>query len=193
MATGFGMIPVRHSRGGVIRSNKYVVLASDGTALFVGDPVTLVNVMDANSEYPTITKYTAGNTIAGVIVGFGPDSSNQLTGNYRAASTLRNVMVCDDPDVIFQIQEDADAGVVAAADIASNYNANLNTAAAGSTVTGMSAAMLDSSTSSASAATLKIVGVKVDKVNAGAATAGAVLEVIIMEHAKTTVDSIGTP
>lgn len=186
MATGFGLIPVRRLGGGSPNIGVYTVPASDSTALLVGDVVELVNTMDTANELKTVTRATAGNVLLGAIVGFGVDASLPYTGNIRAASTLRTVYVCDDPRAVFQVQEDAVGGSVAAASIGEMQNADI-IVASGSTATGLSGTMLDSSTATTSAANLKIVGVRRDKVNVGAST--AILEVIIFEHAFTTADS----
>jgi len=190
MATGFGLIPVRNIRGGqAVRVRTYYVPSTDSTALLIGDAVELVNAMDPKSEVSVVKRATAGNALLGAVVGFLPDASLLYTGNIRAASTNRYVLVCDDPDAVFQIQEDADGGVVSAANVGAMANADI-IVASGSTVTGMSGTMLDSSDAKTTTANLKIVGVKRDGTNAAAASAGAVLEVIIFEHALTTADSI---
>lgn len=189
MATGFGLLPVRKIDGGQLRVSPYTVPASDSTALRVGDAVKLVNSMDATAQLSTVTVAAAGDALIGAVVGFLPHPDDLYRPNFRAASTLRTVLVCDDPDAVFQVQEDAVGGSVAAADIGSHYNADL-IIAAGSDYTGMSGHMLDSNTAAASSAQLKIIGVRRDNVNAGAQSGGAILEVIIHEHALRTTDSI---
>ena len=97
---------------------------------------------------PTINKATAGatNRITGVIVGFAP-LPNDLTKQYNPASTERVALVCDDPDVIFEIQSD---GALSAAQV--SLNAVLIYTSSGSTVSGLSGAELDSGTATAPAA-----------------------------------------
>ncbi len=188
MATGQGLIPVRHVSGGKIRNNVYYVPSTDSTALYVGDPVKLVNAMDPENEVSVVTAAAAGDALIGAVVGFLPDPSNPYSTN-RKASTNRYVLVCDDPDVVFQIQEDAVGGAVSAANVASHDNADI-VVAAGSDATGVSGAMLDSSSAAVTSAQLKIIGIKRDKQNAAADSAGAVLEVLIHEHALKADDSI---
>jgi hypothetical protein len=193
MATGFGARLVGRLGGGEARINVYSVPASDGTALFEGDFVKVVDTtgaMDADGELIAITRAATGNPILGVVVGFEPTAELPYTGQYRAASTLRKVLVCDDPDAIYEIQEDADGGAVTAALIGALSNADI-IVAAGSTVTGYSGTMLDSSTAAASAEDLKILGVRRDGVNAAAATGGAILRVRILSanHALVKTDS----
>lgn len=189
MATGFGLKPVRKIDGGELRVRPYVIPASNSTALFVGDAVILAGGMDTDQDLPTITQGTAAAVLLGAVVGFEPDPTQPYNGHYRPASTRRVVLVCDDPDAIFQVQEDAVGGAVSAANVGSSLNADI-IVAAGDTVTGLSGHMLDSSDAAANDGQLKIVGILRDDTNAAAQSAGAILEVLIHEHALKTQDSI---
>lgn len=192
MATGNGAKLVGRLGGGNANVKTYFVPSTDSTALYVGDFVSsaATGAMDTNSQVAVVTRATAGHSLVGVIVGFEPDPSLPYTGKYRAASTARYVQVCNDPDAIYEIQEDADGGAVSAQAIAEMQNADI-IVAAGSTVTGTSGTMLDSNTAAATSAQLKILGVRRDGgVNAGAASAGALLLVKIFEHALVRVDSV---
>ena len=153
--TPFGLRPIRHRNGAPYNGavNPYYVPAGYGTALFVGDPV--VKTGTANSTHveapgagafapgtlPAINKAAAGdnNPITGVIVGFAPDP-NGLESRYNAASTERVALVCDDPDVVFEIQAD---GAIAATQV--GLNAVLIYTNSGDTVNGISGAELDTS------------------------------------------------
>ncbi len=200
MATGMGLVPVRHRNGSpyVSTAKKMYIPSTNASTIGLYEAVKLVNAMDPNNEVPVVAQAAAGDALVGVIVGWDASaigtSAVPLSGvPYRRASTNCYVLVETDPSVIYQVQEDADSGVVAAADIGSGYNADLvfaSSTANTNTGTGVSKTMLDSSTSSASSCQVKIVGVMRDKVNAGAATAGAVLEVEILEHAYLVADSI---
>ncbi len=114
--------------------------------------------------------------------------SDPYNSDYRKASTRRIVLVCDDPDAIFQIQEDAVGGSISAANIGANANADIIVSAATAT-TRKSGTMLDSNTAAATAANCKIVGVMNDESNTAAQSGGAILEVVIHEHALKTTDS----
>lgn len=156
----FGLRPIRHRNGAPYNGafNAYYVPASYGTALFVGDPVVKTGTSNtaklstpggdfAIGTLPEVNKATAGdnNAITGVVVGFGPDP-NGLERIYNPASTERLVYVCDDPDVVFEIQAD---GAIAAAQV--GLNAVLIYTNTGDTNTGRSGAELDT-TSDAPAA-----------------------------------------
>ena len=152
----FGLRPVRHRSGthynGAARA--YYIPSTYATALYVGDPViktgtsntAAVSMPGAGSfgigTLPEINKASAGDTnkITGVIVGFAPVTASSTT--YNPASTERIAYVCDDPGVLFEIQASSSANI-AATDIGTN--ANLTFSTAGSTVTGLSGAQLDTS------------------------------------------------
>lgn len=168
-----GFIPVKHVNGSPYngQSNIYYVPSSDGTALFVGDPVKLA--ADANAQgIQQVTKATAGAAVLGVIVGvintkFDPVAGSMSAGSvsldtpvYRPASTGQYVLVCDSPDVVYEVEAVTGANAsysFAVADV--GQNADLATVA-GSTTTGTSAAALNMATA-AGTATLqwKILGV----------------------------------
>lgn len=142
--TPFGLRPVRHRNGAPYNGavTRYYVPASDSTALFIGDPVIVAGGGDA-AGVPTVTRATAagGAYITGVVVAVEPETADSLT--YRAASTARYVLVADDPDLMFEIQEDAVGGALAAADLGLNADIII---AAGNTLTGRSGVELDTST-----------------------------------------------
>jgi len=148
-----GLTPIRHRNGAAYSGsgNPYVALSTYGTALFVGDAVVRVaggsntakiSTVGGDFEIGTlgdVERATAGTTelITGVVVGFGPNPDN-LSLQYRAASTERLIYVEDDPDVIFEIQAD---GAIPAASV--GLNGNLIFTHAGSTTTGRSGMELD--------------------------------------------------
>lgn len=155
----YGLKPVRRAHGGSpnFAAREYYVPASDATALFVGDPVILAGSADASLVYPTVTRATAagGNRITGVVVGFRPTDGIVALG-YRAASTEAWALVCDEPDMLYEIQEDSTGGALAAADI--GLNADL-AAGTGSAVSKKSGFVLDTSTKATTATLqLRIVG-----------------------------------
>lgn len=139
-----GFSPVRHRSGAPYNgaATEYVVLASDGTALYIGDPVVMSGSSDANGV-PTVVKATAagGAYITGVVVGVKPETRDSTI--YRAASTLRTLLVADDPDLVFEVQEDAVGGALALASVGLNADWVDGT---GSTTTGQSGVQLDTST-----------------------------------------------
>jgi hypothetical protein len=146
-----GLVPVRSfGRSGYANALRcYSAPSSYATALFIGDPVVKTGTSDADG-YSQINLATAGGAITGVVVGFEDVASMRL--GYGAASTTRRVLVADDPEELFEIQEDAVGGALALASV--GLNADL-VAASGSTSTRMSGWMLDTSTA-ATTATLQV-------------------------------------
>lgn len=168
-----GFTPVKHTNGSPYngQANIYFVPASDGTALFVGDPVKLL--ADANAQgVQQVTKATAGAAVLGVVVGIINTKLDPIAGGmtggsisidtpvYRPALTGQYVLVCDSPDVVYEVEASTGANAAysfAVADV--GLNADLTTVA-GSTTTGTSGASLNMA-GAANTATLqwKILGV----------------------------------
>lgn len=153
--TPFGFKPVKmigsaYMTGGCEVFN---VPATDSTALFIGDPVVKAGSADTNGV-STATRSAASGTITGIVVGT-MDASMMPTRN-RVASVNSYILVCTDPSVVYECQEDAVGGALAAADV--GLNADI-IAASGSTYTGLSGFMLDTSTkATTSTLPLKILG-----------------------------------
>lgn len=124
-----------------------VIPSGDSTATFIGDPVKLhstgATLSDGRGTYPGVIQATADGQIFGVITSFEASHSN-LALQYRAASTERLCQVVPALDNLFVIQGDADLEVADLGNTADLVN-SLNVITAGSTVTGMSGAELDSS------------------------------------------------
>lgn len=113
-----------------------------GTSLFRGDLVTFTNGL--------LVRYTAaGAAPVGVVVGFRYTDTNGIVQNqmYWAANTAvlagttPIVIVTQDPNVVFDIQV---SNVVTTTNI--DKNADVTFATAGSTATGLSGMMLDTTT-----------------------------------------------
>lgn len=130
-----GLIPVQYLNGAKWNGGGrvYCIADTDDTnAYAIGDPVTLAGSADGNG-IPTITLATAGtgNLVLGPIVSgagasvFGADFGiPQDSPIVIPAVKSRNyyVLVCDDPNVIYEVQEDNDADTIVAGDIGQNIN-----------------------------------------------------------------------
>jgi len=152
--TPFGLRPMRHKSGAPYNgaANPYVIEAADSTGnAFIGDAVVRIT---GGSNTAAVTVPGAGHfpigtlpsvivtavgtvdgadkAITGVIVGFAADPT-ALENQYRLDETQRVCFVCDDPDVVFEIQAN---GAVTAAEVGTN--ANLVADHTGSTTTGLS-------------------------------------------------------
>lgn len=147
-----GLIPVQRLDGSPYNglANVYSVPASYGTALHIGTPLVATGAADANG-IPVVQIATAagGNYTIGPMVGI-VDGGEQIVAVtrdmpiYHPASTNQYILVADDPDLIFEAQEDGVGGAMA---VATSGTKNVDLiAGAGSNVTGFSGWMLDSST-----------------------------------------------
>lgn len=173
-----GLKPVRHRNGAPYSGggNLYYVPATDNTAIFIGDAVKSAGSSDAVTGVPTVAQVAAGDTIRGVVVGVIPDTAQSTI--YRAASAGRYLLVCDDPDIEFEIQEDAVGGALALDSV--GLNADL-VVGSGSTFTGRSGMQLDTSDVKTATAQLRILGF-VQRVDNEFASANAKVRVMINEH-----------
>jgi hypothetical protein len=138
-----GLNPVRYLSGAPYNgaANKYYVPSSDNTAIYIGGLVRLSGSADANGVPAVTGNVSTGNPVVGVCVGVVPVTADSTI--YRAASTERYIWVADDPNLVFEVQEDSDGGALAAT--AAGGTATLIGFTSGSTVTGLSAIEIDSS------------------------------------------------
>jgi len=165
-----GFFPVKTVTGAAWngQANVYFVPASDSTTIMVGDAVKLLGDARAATGVPTVTRCGATDIPVGVVVGIlfsgvgdatnTPPVTDLNTPVYRRPSTDRYLLVCDDPNVIYEVQY---AGTsVAAATITANVGLNGQfTVTAGNTTSGTSGMQLDSSGLAVTATLpLKIVG-----------------------------------
>lgn len=142
--SAFGLRPVRYLSGAPYNgaANKYYIPATDtDTAVYIGSVVKLTGGADADG-IPVVTgNVSSGNPVVGVVVGVVPATADSLI--YRANSTARYVMVADDPNLVFEVQEDSEGGALAAT--AAGATCVLAGFITGSTTTGLSGIELDSS------------------------------------------------
>jgi hypothetical protein len=142
--TPFGLRPVAHRNGGAYTGGArvYSVPTGDSTAIFIGDPVKLAGTAQTINgvTYADVAQAATGDVIVGVVVGVLPDTADSL--KYRAASTQRRILVADDPDLLFEIQEVSGGTALTANDIGLNANFVVGS---GSTTTGYSGVELNNS------------------------------------------------
>lgn len=154
----FGLRAVSELNGspyvGSVRT--YSTPASDATALFVGDLVKIAGTSQIINGvvYPDVIRAASGDTFVGVVVGCEPDTRDST--QYRAASTARRILVNDDPNALFMVQQSNSGTAFAANDIGLNCNINVG---AGSTVTSYSGTVADNATgATTNTLDLKIIG-----------------------------------
>lgn len=143
--TPFGLRPVRYLSGAPYNgaANVYTTASGDATAIFVGDPVILSGTAQTVNgvTYADVDQAATGDVITGVVVAVLPETRDSLI--YRAASTVRRLLVADDPGLLFEIQEVS--GGTALTTAAIGLNANI-VVGSGSTTTGQSGVELNNAT-----------------------------------------------
>lgn len=154
-----GFNPVRYLSGAPYNgaANVYTTTTGDGTAIGIGDPVLDLGTSTSNAD-GTITKdvkiAATTDVITGVVVAVLPETRDSTI--YRAASTVRRLLVADDPNLIFEVQEGTGGTPLTANDIGLNISLAIGSP---STVTGRSGATIDNGTESTSnTLALKIFG-----------------------------------
>jgi hypothetical protein len=157
-----GLVPVGYVGGAPYNGafREYSVAAGNGTAIYVGDPVTAAGVGTAQTingkVMLDVVQAATGDIITGVVVGVKPDTATSLP--YRAASTQRVLYVADDPDLLFEIQEVSGGTALTANDLGLNANFVVGS---GSTVTGYSGVELNNSgEANTNTLDLKLIGFK---------------------------------
>lgn len=146
-----GLIPYRYNWGGMYNgsANIYYVPSSYGTALFVGDPVDIKSGSNDANGIPSVVLATVGSPILGVVVGIvdggqPPIAVTRDLAPYHLASTAQYVLVADDPNLLYMVQDDASSQATAP-NLWAGKNANL-VSGSGSTTTGYSGWQLAAST-----------------------------------------------
>ena len=131
-----GFTPVQYLNGSPWngQARLYSIIATYSTALYIGDPVVSSGTADANG-IPGINIGAGANALRGVIVGLFDSgsatapvggSSSGFSSNpnlvYRPAShaNVWYAMVADDPNLIFEIQEQSSGTALAATDVGLN-------------------------------------------------------------------------
>ncbi len=171
-----GLKYVGNLRGAPLPQVHMYYKSSSIAAMYVGDAVKSDSSADAAGEYAGVDLASAGDPIRGVVLGFVPVWGTP-TVNFAPASTAGYVFVCDDPDAIFEIQEDGIGGQIAITAIGNN--ADLVTGS-GSSTTGYSGTLLDSSDVKTGTAQLRILKIVPRPDNALGASAK--FHVLINEH-----------
>mgnify|MGYP001571940173 CR=1 FL=1 len=141
----FGLSPIGSITGPFIGLCEVMTTTTgDGTAIGIGDPVLALGTSTTNAD-GTVTKdvkiAATTDVLEGVVVAVLPDTRDSLI--YRAASTVRRLLVCTDPNTLFVCQEGTGGTALTANDAGLNISLSIGSP---STTTGKSGATLDNST-----------------------------------------------
>lgn len=191
----FGLRPVRYASGAPYNGacNSYFATGASG-AIFIGDPVIIAGSSNTSAfggvqagVLATVTAAADGTNdpITGVCVGVQMVTRDSTI--YRENSTDRIIQVADDPDLIFQVQQDA-GGPIAATDVGLFANLKVGT---GSTVTGLSAWVIDGSATPASTAGFQLLLRGLAPLPGNAIGDYAIWEVMINNHALANIGDAG--
>ena len=144
-----GLKPVRYLNGTPWNGQVTMYYKSAASnAIYKGSPVKLGGSADATGKTPSVDKADTSNGVLGVAVGFANQRNvamdvTNLERDYCPASTAMYIAVVDDPNVVFEVQEDNGASAhMEAGDVGQMIA--LASSSAGSTTTGLSTAELDS-------------------------------------------------
>lgn len=115
--TAFGMVPVRHYFGGLIRPNKYTIADAYNTALFEGDPVRVTG----NGRDIALGTAAGSAVNTGVLVGVEyVDTTGQTVKDtyWPASQATKNgagavALVLDDPFIVWAIRASSTGVLVA--------------------------------------------------------------------------------
>lgn len=142
-----GLVPLRNLSGTPYNgaTNVYSTAASSGAEIYVGSLVKLSGTADAGGIAGVTGNVATGDAVIGVCTSVVPVTASSPM--YRLASTESYVNVADDPNLVFEVQEDSTGGALAATRV--GMVADLSSLLTGSVVTGKSTMTLDSSTATA--------------------------------------------
>lgn len=165
-----GFKPVKTISGAAWNGQTEVVFvpASDSSVIMVGDAVKLLGDARAATGAPTVTRVSGATDIAyGIVVGMLftgvgdaqniPPVTDLNTPVYRRASTDRYLLVCNDPNVVYEAQYLTTS--VAAATITANVGLNGSwDVTAGNTASGTSGMSIAALSATTATLPLKVVG-----------------------------------
>lgn len=128
-----GLSPVQYLNGAPWsgQARVYSIAYNNSNAIYVGDPVITDSSTGSDSNgVPAITIYGGTGAIRGVVVGIGRSEGlianpNNLSQTYFPAGGDGNTapwyaLVVDDPNVLFEVQENAGTQQLAAAQVGLN-------------------------------------------------------------------------
>ena len=140
--TPFGFSPARYLSGAPYNGavNVYSTASGDTTAIFIGDPVKLSGTGQIinGQTYTDVAQAATTNTVVGIVVGVLPETRDSTV--HREASTVRRILVADDPNIVFEIQEVSGGTSLTANDIGLNTPFVVGT---GNATTGLSGVELN--------------------------------------------------
>lgn len=180
----FGFKPVRYLSGKAYTGAVKRYKKEASTIIAVGDPVVLTGSAEAVTGIALVDRAAAGaGTITGVVVAIDVNRDD-LSKKHLAAADSGYVLVADDPELVFEIQEDSDTSNIAITDVGEFCDIVVADA---NTTLGLSVVELDSS-NAGTGDQVRILGLVQREDNE--LGANAKWEVVINEH---TYKAVSTP
>jgi hypothetical protein len=178
-AQPYGLRPSSHPSG-TIRPVAYTIATGYAVNIFQNQPVRIAPSTGSGQTEGTIVAAATGEAFIGAFQGveFTDSDGRYRVSNKWTASTSATTItayVTSDPAIVYEVQTNAN---VVAADIGKQFNFANTTS--GNTVTGLSSAALDVSSSAANAS-VRLVGLS-DAVEDTATDAFLTVNVQISEH-----------
>ena len=155
-----GLVPYKYASGAPYNGagNLYRIPSGDSNNYFIGDPVLPAGTCDANG-IPDVTIATGGTSdlLLGPFISIdnGGDPVIAVTRDlpiYRQASVTQYILVADDPNLLFWVQEFGNMGTTSTV----MNNVNLTAGAGGSTITGFSSWQLVSTASTSAGYQMRV-------------------------------------
>jgi hypothetical protein len=118
-----GFSPVRNMHGNVYNgpANRYYKGTTAGI-LGTGDPVIRLTASSSPDGFPEVVRATTGSAITGVIVGIEYQVEKLSQSGYYAAADTGYLLVCDDPNMHFEVQEGGSSTALAVTNIGNCIN-----------------------------------------------------------------------
>ena len=169
----FGLKPVSHLTGGVVRSFQYSIDPAYTTAIYLGSAVRI-------HTDGTIRAAAAGDSLLGAFMGceYTNQQGSRKVSPYWTGEANATDIICyvsADPMIVYEIQAD---GSIAQSKL--GESADITAASSGSTITGVSATTIANGTAAAQAQ-LQVIGFSLAPDNAPG-DAFTVVRVKIAEH-----------
>lgn len=182
----YGLRPVRHLFGGVIRLNEYTIDPAYNTNLYRGDPLKIVTTGTLEIAAPASSVQNIG-VFWGVSY-TASDGSFHMKRYWDSPTAATNILalVYDDPNILFAVQADQVGTALVQADVGGNIDL---TAGSGDTLSGLSGWFLDSSAGvGAGTAQVRLLG----KYSPAWTSAGTAMDVLVRfnEHSHYTAAGI---
>lgn len=177
-ASPYGLIPANHPSG-VVRPFAMTITSGYASNIFQNSPVKIVA---SSTGEGTIAVAAAGDSFIGTFQGVeftDSDGRRRVSNKWTSGTTATEIVAYAtlEPSIVYEIQAN---GSIAVSDIGSQ--ADFTTITAGSTVTGLSALMLDTATLTTSGnASMRIIDLAPGPDNAFG-DAYTIVQVQISEH-----------